>query len=87
MADINKIIRVLDLSQSDAREGTLDGIVKFIVYSKGNNGIEKKNISKEIIKELTLEIHEQEINDSIERLTDNALVEKTEKGNQNHVNK
>ncbi|MBK5210445.1 MAG: hypothetical protein JJE44_13230 [Flavobacteriaceae bacterium] len=81
MADINKIIRVLDLSQSDAREGTLDGIVKFIIYINGDNGIEKNNISKEIIKELTLEIHEQEINDSVERLLDNGLIEKDGKGN------
>ena len=56
MSNINKIIRVLDLSQSDAREGTLDGIVKFIIYSKDVNGIEQKDISKEIIKELTIEI-------------------------------
>ncbi len=33
MSDINKIIRVLDLSQSDARDGTLDRIVKFILFS------------------------------------------------------
>lgn len=81
MVDINKIIRVLDLSQSDARDGTLDGIVKFILYSKGENGVEQKTISKEIEKELTIVVHEQDINDSVNRLIDNNLIEKIDESN------
>jgi hypothetical protein len=81
MSDINKIIRVLDLSQSEAREGTLDGIVKFIIYIKGDKGILQNIIVSEIIKEFTIEIHEQEIGYSIERLIDNQLVQKNNEGN------
>jgi hypothetical protein len=77
MANINKIIRVLDLSQSDAREDTLDGIVKYILYCKEDNTIEQKLISKEIEKEFTIVVHEQDVIDSIERLLDNNLIEKT----------
>jgi len=80
MANINKIIRVLDLSQSDAREGTLDGIVKFILYSREDKGIEQKEISKEVEKEFTIVVHEQDITDSINRLLDTSLIEKNDNG-------
>lgn len=80
MADINKIIRVLDLSQSAAREETLYGIVKFILYTNQDKGIEQKNISKEIVKELTIEIHTHEIDQCINFLLDNGVIQKDDKG-------
>mgnify|MGYP001101922766 CR=1 FL=1 len=80
MTDINKIIRVLDLSQSEAREGTLDGILKYILYSKTGKSIERKLIAKEIEKELTIVVHEQDINDSIVRLLDKDLIENEGEG-------
>ncbi|WP_350285780.1 hypothetical protein [uncultured Croceitalea sp.] len=81
MSDINKIIRVLDLSKSDARDGTLDGIIKYIIYNSGAEGIETKDIAKEIAKELTLEVHGQDITDSLNRLNDENIINKTDKGN------
>lgn len=81
MTDINKIIRVLDLSQSDARDGTLDGIVKFILYSKGEVGVEQKTVAKAIEKELTIVVHEQDVNDSIYRLIDAGFIDKMVDGN------
>jgi hypothetical protein len=81
MTDINKIIRVLDLSKSDARDGTLDGIIKYIIFNSGSKGIEERRLSREILKELALEVHEQDINDSLTRLDDEEVLEKTNKGN------
>ena len=81
MTDINKIIRVLDLSKSDARDGTLDGIIKYIIFNSGSKGIEEKKLPREILKELTLEVHEQDITDSLVRLNNEKALEKTEKGN------
>ena len=76
MADLNKIIRVLDLSQSSTRDETLKGIVKFIIYSKQDVGIDKKNITSEIARQLTIQIHEHEVEESINYLLDNGFIEK-----------
>lgn len=80
MADLNKIIRVLDLSQSDAREGTLDGIVKYILYGIGESGLPQSEIANLIEKELSIIIHNQDIEQSIARLEDTGLIEKSKEG-------
>lgn len=74
MTEIDKIIRTLDLTQSDAREETLAGIIKFIVYSIDNE-ILQRDIPDRINKEFSIEVHKSEIQECIDKLVDKNLVE------------
>ncbi len=75
MIDIDKIIRTLDLTQSDAREETLVGIIKFIIYNT-NVDIAIDHIPELIKKEFSIEVHRLEVEETIFRLIDLNLVEK-----------
>lgn len=73
MENINKIIRTLDLAKSDARDETLQGILKFIIYSD-EKGINPNDIFVTIKKEFSIEVHQSEIEESIDKLIDKGFV-------------
>lgn len=77
MTDINKIIRTLDLAQSDAREETLSGIIKYIIYISSGDVFEEE-IQKQIKKDFSLEIHKSEIVECIASLVANGHIEKSQ---------
>lgn len=73
MANFDLIIKSLDLSNSSTRDETLNGIIKYIVFT--NDTLEKKQIKKQIIHHLDIEIHAQEIDESIDRLRGSGKIE------------
>lgn len=75
MVDIDKIIRTLDLTQSDAREETLVGIIKFIIYN-ANVDIAINDIPRLIKNDFSIEVHNLEVEEAIFKLIDLNLVEK-----------
>lgn len=77
MTDINKIIRTLDLAQSDAREETLSGIIKYIIYITSGDVFEEE-IQKQIKKDFSLEIHKSEIIECISSLVAKGHIEKSQ---------
>jgi len=79
MADFNLIIKSLDLSNSTTREETLDGIIRYIIYYKDSIG--NKRIKKEIVELFDLDIHQQEIDESLNRLIDNSKIERDKSNN------
>lgn len=72
--NLNKIIRSLDLSKSDARDKTIQGIIEYILYSV-NEGTANE-INEYINLELGIELYKTELQEGLDILIDQNFVTK-----------
>jgi len=73
--NINKIIRTLDLSKSDARDKTIQGIIEYILYAVNEN-VTIENILEYIKMDLNIELYKPELLEGLETLITAGLVKK-----------
>lgn len=76
---INKIIRVIDLAQSDARDKSIEGVVEYILCSV-NEACTLVELGGYIKSGLDFEIHETELTTSVEHLKNTGAIEPADKG-------
>lgn len=71
--NLNKIIRSLDLSKSDARDKTIEGIIEYILYCV-NEKITAENLNGFIKSELTIELYKTDLEDGLNKLINDGSV-------------
>jgi hypothetical protein len=78
--NLNKIIRSLDLSKSDARDKTIEGIIEYILYCI-NEDITADNLNVFIKEELSIELYKTDLEDGLNKLLNNGSVKKDSQTN------
>jgi hypothetical protein len=73
--NLNKIIRSLDLSKSDARDKTIQGIIEYILHSV-NEQVSVDELNEYIKIELTIELFRSELIENLEALINQDCVSK-----------
>ncbi|HEY9003698.1 MAG TPA: hypothetical protein VIM89_20245 [Mucilaginibacter sp.] len=77
--NLNKIIRSLDLSKSDARDKTIQGIIEYILHSV-NEQVSIDELNEYIKIELDIELFKSELIENLETLIDQSSVVKDSTG-------
>jgi hypothetical protein len=77
--NLDKIIRTLDLSKSDARDKTIQGLIEYILYCV-NEQVDAKELAEFIKAEFNLELFSSEIAENLLALIDLGSV-KNNSGN------
>jgi len=78
--NLNKIIRSLDLSKSDARDKTIEGIIEYILYCI-NETITAENLNYFIKEELTIELYKTDLEDALNKLINDGTVKRDSSSN------
>jgi hypothetical protein len=78
--NLDKIIRSLDLSKSDARDKTIEGIIEYILYCI-NEDITSDNLNEFIKDELSIELYKTDLEEGLNKLIDSGSVKKAAQTN------